>query len=200
MLDVPKSPPPLPPPGVPGEGERLVVASSDRSRIEAFEKEFRRAKLLSDGAIAQVDDATQHARLNPRQNSMAVVMQHVAGNLVSRFTDFLTSDGEKPTRDREGEFADRQLSRQELMAMWERGWATLFQSLAALSDADLDRTVTIRNEPHSVLLALIRSCAHCNWHAAQLAMIAKHFVGDSWKYLTIPPGGSSAFNARMGVK
>jgi hypothetical protein len=180
--------------------EPAMPTGGRRCRIEAFEKEFGKAKLLSDGAITQVDDATLHARLNPRQNSMAVVMQHLAGNLVSRFTDFLISDGEKPTRNREGEFVDRQLPRQELMALWDRGWKTLFDSLATLSDADLDRTVTIRNEPHSVMLALIRSCAHCNWHAGQLAMIAKHFVGDSWSYLTIPPGGSHAFNAKRGVK
>jgi hypothetical protein len=177
-----------------------MMMSSNRSSIEAFEKEFRKAKSLSDGAITQADDTTLHARLNPRQNSMAVIMQHVAGNLVSRFTDFLTSDGEKPTRNREGEFVERELSRQDLMALWDRGWKTLFDSLAALSDADLDRTVTIRHEPHSVVLALIRACAHCNWHAAQLAMIAKHYAGDSWKYLTIPPGGSAAFNEKMGVK
>jgi hypothetical protein len=177
-----------------------MATGEGRSRIEAFEKEFRKAKYLSDGAITQVDDTALHARLNPRQNSMAVIMQHVAGNLVSRFTDFLTSDGEKPTRNREGEFVERELPRQDLMALWDRGWMTLFDSLAALRDADLDRMVTIRNEPHSLMLALIRSCAHCNWHAAQLAMIAKHFVGDSCKYLTIPPGESQAFNAKMGVK
>jgi uncharacterized protein DUF1572 len=177
-----------------------AMSNNSRAGIEAFEKEFRKAKSLADGAIAQVTDEALHARINPRQNSMAVIMQHVAGNLVSRFTDFLTSDGEKPTRDRESEFAERNLPRAESMALWERGWSCLFESLAPLSDADMARTVTIRNEPHSVMLALIRSVAHCSWHAAQLALIAKHLKGDSWEYLTVPLGGSAAFNARMGVK
>src|SRR5438067_1299727 len=114
---------------------------SERGGIEAFEREFRKAKSLSDGAIAQVSDEDLHARINPRQNSIAVVMQHVAGNLLSRFTDFLTSDGEKPNRDRESEFAERHLPRAELMALWERGWEQLFRSLGELSDADLSKVV-----------------------------------------------------------
>src|SRR4051794_10360457 len=160
-----------------------------RTAIEAFEKEFRKAKLLADGAIAQVSDDDLHARINPRQNSIAVVMQHVAGNLLSRFTDFLTSDGEKPTRDREAEFEERGSSRAELTALWERGWDQLFRTLGELSDADLARVVTIRNEPHTVMLALIRSATHCSWHAAQVALIAKHLHGEGWRYLTVPPGG-----------
>lgn len=173
---------------------------SKRTGIEAFEKEFRKAKSLSDGAIAQVDDSALHARLNPQQNSIAAIVQHVAGNLISRFTDFLTTDGEKPTRDRESEFVERHLPREQLLSLWEKGWGRLFEALAGLSDGDLARVVTIRNEPHTVMLALIRSAAHCNWHAGQIALIAKHFKGDSWRYLTVQPGGSADFNAQRGVK
>jgi hypothetical protein len=172
----------------------------DRTGIESFEKEFRKAKVLTEGAIAQINDEHLHARINPQQNSIAAIMQHVGGNLASRFTDFLTSDGEKPNRNREGEFADRQLPRDELMKVWNRGWDCLFQTLGSLRDSDLSRIVTIRNEPHTVMLALIRSATHCHWHAGQVALIAKHLKGDGWKYLTVPPGGSAAFNARMGVK
>ena len=171
-----------------------------RQFLAAFEQEFSRTKSMSEASIAQVSDEDLHRRINPQQNSISVVMQHVAGNLLSRFTDFLTSDGEKPNRDRESEFADHQLSRAQLMDIWERGWTCLFAALAPLNDEDLGRTVFIRNEPHTILKALVRASAHCAWHASQIALIAKHFTGADWKYLTIPPGGSNAFNQARGVK
>ena len=172
---------------------------SDRRLLQTFESEFRKTKRQAEAAIAQVNDAGLHARLNPRQNSIAVIVQHIAGNMLSRFTDFLTSDGEKPDRDRESEFVDRDLPRSELMQLWERGWACLFGAIAPLTDADLERTVTIRREPHSVFLALVRQTAHYAWHAGQIALIAKHLKGEGWQYLTIPPGGSGEFNRKMGV-
>ena len=172
---------------------------SDRHLLQAFESEFRKTKRQAEAAMAQVDDAGLHTRLNPRQNSIAVIVQHMAGNLLSRFTDFLTTDGEKPWRGREGEFVDRQLSRPELIDLWERGWACLFGAIAPLTDADLERTVTIRREPHTVFLALVRQTAHYAWHAGQIALIAKHLKGEGWQYLTIPPGGSAEFNRKMGV-
>lgn len=172
---------------------------NDRTMLNALETEFRKTKRQAEAAVAQVDDAGLHARLNAQQNSIAVIVQHVAGNLVSRFTDFLTTDGEKPGRDREGEFVDRQLSREQLMELWERGWGCLFDAIGGLTDADLARTVMIRNEPHTVGLALVRQTAHYAWHAGQIALLAKHFKGDGWQYLTIPPGGSAEFNRKMGV-
>ena len=168
--------------------------------LTAFEQEFARTKSMSEASIAQVSDQELHRRINPQQNSIAVVMQHVAGNLLSRFTDFLTTDGEKPDRDRESEFADRQLSRAQILEFWERGWTCLFDALAPLNDADLAKTIFIRNEPHTILKALVRSSAHCAWHASQIALIAKHFKGSGWQYLTIPPGGSDAFNQARGIK
>ena len=171
----------------------------ERTLLAALESEFRKTKALAEGAMGQVDDAGLYARLNPRQNSIAVVVQHMAGNMLSRFTDFLTTDGEKPWRDREGEFVDRRLSRPELTDLWDRGWACLFDAIAPLTDADLERTVLIRREPHTVFPALVRQTAHYAWHAGQIALIAKHLVGERWRYLTIPPGGSAEFNRKAGI-
>lgn len=167
--------------------------------LESFEDEFRKTKKLAEGAIAQVDDSGLHAQINPLQNSIATIMQHMAGNMISRWTDFLTSDGEKPGRNRESEFIDRNLPRAELMAFWERGWKCLFDALAPLSDADLGREVLIRREPHTVAMAIVRQIAHYGWHAGQIALIAKHLKGDAWKYLTVAPGGSQQFNRAKGL-
>ena len=149
--------------------------------------------------MEQVSDEQLHIAINPQQNSIAVIMQHMAGNMLSRFTDFITSDGEKPTRDRDGEFVERNLGRGELMAMWARGWGCIFGAIAPLNDEDLSRIVMIRGEPHTVSAALARQVAHYAWHAGQIALIAKHLKGEGWRYLTIPPRGSAEFNRRMGV-
>jgi Protein of unknown function (DUF1572) len=171
-----------------------------RSSVEVYENEFRKTKRLAEGAITQVDDEALHSQLNPLQNSIAAIMQHLSGNMISRFTDFLTSDGEKPGRDREAEFVDRHLSRGELMSSWESGWKCLFDALASLEDADLARIVTIRNEPHTVLQALVRQIGHYGWHVGQIALLCKHFKEEGWCYLTIPPKGTEAFNRKMGMK
>ncbi|MGH7176399.1 MAG: DUF1572 family protein [Tepidisphaeraceae bacterium] len=175
------------------------MGSGNRTTIEAFESEFDRSKRYAESTMSQLTDADLHAQLNPRQNSVAVIIQHLHGNMLSRFTDFLTSDGEKPTRDRDREFVDRNLSRAQLMALWDQGWECVFDAMANLTDADLPRTVTIRAEPHTVALAITRQVAHYAWHAAQIALIGKHLVGERWKYLTIPPGGSSEFNKHKGL-
>lgn len=172
---------------------------SERVLLAVFEEEFGKTKLLADRAIAQVDDHSLHIQVNPLQNSIASIVQHLAGNALSRWTDFLTTDGEKPDRNREGEFADRQLSRSELLAVWERGWKCLFDALKPLSDADLMQTVTIRREPHTICKAIVRQIAHYGWHAGQIALIAKHIKGDSWQYLTIAPGRTEEFNRKMGM-
>ena len=109
--------------------------------------------------------------------------------MLSRWTDFLTTDGEKPTRNRNAEFLDRQLPRDQLMTLWQQGWGCVFDALRPLTDADLARMVAIRNEPHTVALAIARQLAHYSWHAGQIALIGKHLVGHRWKYLTVPPGG-----------
>jgi hypothetical protein len=172
---------------------------SNRLIIAAFEQEMARVKRTCESAIDQVADADLHTQLSPRQNSLAAIIQHVAGNMESRFTDFLTTDGEKPTRNREAEFADRHLPRPDLMALWNRGWQCTFAALAPLTDADLHRTITIRNEPHTVALALARQLGHQGWHAGQILLLAKHLVGDRWQYVTIAPGGTASFNKGKGL-
>ena len=155
-------------------------------------------KKLADDAMAQVDDGRFSAPLGDEENSIALVVKHMAGNLRSRWTDFLTTDGEKPDRDRDAEFevlaGD---GRAELMEAWERGWATFLGTLQSLSPDDLARTVTIRGEPHSVVKALQRSLAHTASHVGQIVYLAKHYAGSDWKTLSIPRGGSAEFNQRM---
>jgi hypothetical protein len=127
-------------------------------------------------------------------------MKHVAGNLLSRWTDFLTSDGEKPWRNRDSEFVDSLTSRDELLTFWETGWQRLFDSLSVLTADDLGKIVPIRGEPHSVPLAIQRSLAHCGYHVGQIVLIARILAGDEWDTLTIPRGASARFNDQMWGK
>jgi hypothetical protein len=161
---------------------------------------FRSNKDLADRAIAQLPDDRLHVALDANTNSIAVIMKHVAGNLLSRWTDFLTTDGEKPGRNRDGEFVDEFTSRDELTAFWESGWQRLFDSLAELTPADLARTVIIRGEPHSVPLAMQRSLAHCGYHVGQIILIARILAGDQWDTITIPRAASAAFNQKVWGK
>ncbi|HYF51589.1 MAG TPA: DUF1572 family protein [Planctomycetota bacterium] len=165
---------------------------NSRALIESIEVEYKRYKTLGESAIAQVSD--QELTQPFGGNSIAVIVWHLAGNLTSRFTDFLTTDGEKPWRKRDEEFIARETSKAEALTRWEPGWKVLFATLAALSDADLNRTVTIRNQTLLVHEALHRSLAHASYHVGQIVLIAKSFRGSEWKYLSIPPGGSQAYN------
>jgi hypothetical protein len=124
-------------------------------------------------------------------------MKHVSGNLLSRFTDFLTSDGEKPWRDRDDEFVDTFASRQEMLDFWERGWSCLFATLESLQPADLHQHVNIRGEAHSVPLAIQRSLAHCGYHVGQIMLIARILAGDNWQTITIPRGASASYNQKV---
>jgi hypothetical protein len=129
---------------------------------------------------------------------VAVIVKHMAGNLRSRFTDFLTSDGEKPDRQRDREFVVHDdAKRDEVLLSWEKSWQLLFDTVNSLHTDDLGRTVTIRGEPHSVLQALSRSVAHCSYHAGQIVFLAKHWKGADWKTLSVPKGKSETFNAQM---
>lgn len=154
-------------------------------------------KRLAERAIAQVPDEALTLTLDSESNSIAAIVKHLAGNMRSRWTDFLTTDGEKSFRNRDGEFEAPPLSRAEMMEAWETGWKCVFDTLATLSDADLGRRITIRNEPHSVLQAINRHIAHLSYHAGQIVFLAKHFAGNDWKTLTIPRGKSAEFNARV---
>jgi uncharacterized damage-inducible protein DinB len=161
----------------------------------------RTYKQLADDAIAQVDDAQFAASFGGEENGIALIVKHMAGNLRSRWTDFLASDGEKPDRDRDAEFelhgADE---RTALMEAWERGWAAFLGTLDALTAEDLGRTVTIRTEPHSVIRAVDRGVAHACYHVGQIVLLAKHFAGPAWRTLSIPRGKSQAFAARMAER
>jgi len=158
-------------------------------------REFRRTKDLADRALAQVPDGDFFATISAETNPIAVVVKHVAGNLRSRWTDFLTTDGEKPDRDRDAEFViGAGDGRDTLTARWEEGWSVLFATLEALRDADLERTVTIRGEPHTVIQAVLRQHAHYAYHAGQIVLLARYFAGDAWRTLSVPKGGSATFN------
>jgi uncharacterized damage-inducible protein DinB len=160
---------------------------------------FRYYKKLAEGAMAQAADEQLTAALDSEMNSIAIVAKHIAGNMRSRWTDFLDSDGEKPDRHRDTEFEAPPATRVELMAMWEDGWARLFAALEPLTDADLSRTVTIRGEAHSVMQAINRQLAHYAYHAGQIVMLAKHFQADQWRSLTVPRGKSGDFNQRVAA-
>jgi len=156
--------------------------------------EYRRYKTLADAAMFQVSEAELSQAGPGDGNSIAVLAWHVAGNLASRFTDFLTTDGEKPWRDREAEFAVRTPTHEELSAHWERGWAVLFDSLSRLSDGQLQDTVVIRGTELRVHEALHRSLTHTSYHVGQLVYQARALRGADWESLSIPPGGSEAYN------
>jgi hypothetical protein len=159
--------------------------------------ELRKVKALAEKAIEQLDDEQLWTRLDPESNSVAVLMRHMAGNMRSRWTDFRTSDGEKPDRQRDQEFEDVSLLRTELMAEWEDGWRRAFDALAPLTDVELQDTVFIREEPHTIYNAIVRQIVHYAGHAYQILFIAKHLKGPAWSTLSIPRGRSEEFNRQM---
>ena len=165
----------------------------NRTVVALIEAEYQRYKILGERAFLQLD-AEQLVAGSEHASSIATIVWHVAGNLASRFTDFLTTDGEKPWRDRESEFEAREASPAEVGAKWDHGWGVLFATLGELSDDDLASEVTIRRVPHRVDEALLRSLAHAAYHVGQIVYLAKSFRGDDWEYLSIPPGQSDAYN------
>jgi hypothetical protein len=168
--------------------------------LDAAREELHKIKEGADKAIAQLDDAQLWAKLDPEMNSVAVIMRHMAGNMRSRWTDFLTTDGEKPDRHRDQEFEEPPMTRQALSDEWEDGWKRLFAAIDPLTDGDLQRTVLIREEPHSVYKAISRQVAHYAGHAYQIVLLAKHLEGAQWKTLSIPRGQSEEFNQKMLAK
>jgi hypothetical protein len=147
--------------------------------------------------MAQVTDQQLFTALDAESNSMAIIVKHMAGNMRSRWTDFLTSDGEKPDRNRDSEFEDPPSTRQALLALWEQGWQYLFGALEPLSDPDFERTITIRGEPHSVMQAVNRQVAHYSYHCGQIVFLAKHFQHENWVSLSVPRGKSEEFRRRV---
>jgi hypothetical protein len=149
--------------------------------------QFERMKRLAEGALAQATDDQLNVVVDAESNSLAVIVKHMAGNLRSRFTDFLTSDGEKPDRDRDGEFEIAgEVTREVMMEHWERSWQILFDALDALTAADLEREVFIRGERHTVVQALNRQMTHHSYHVGQIVFLAKHLASEQWKTLSIP--------------
>lgn len=163
--------------------------------IDSIRAEYRRYKALADAALEQVPEPSLSQQGPSGGNSLATICWHVSGNLESRFTDFLTTDGEKPWRRREEEFAARTVSREELLAKWNRGWGALLSTLASITDSDFTKSITIRGQALSVHAALHRSLAHTCYHVGQIVYVAHAIRGSEWRYLSIPPGQSDTYNA-----
>ena len=160
---------------------------------------FSYYKTLAERAMQQVTDEQLFVTLDQEANSIALVVKHMAGNMRSRWTDFLTSDGEKPGRNRDSEFEHPPATRKELMESWEQAWSCVFRALEPLSDADLARTVMIRGEAHSVLQAVNRQVAHYAYHVGQIVFLAKHFAQDQWQSLSVPRNRSYDFNQEVAA-
>lgn len=168
------------------------------SYIEDSLAVLRSWKSLTEKAMAQLRDEDFHKSIDPESNSVAIMVKHMAGNMRSRWQDFLTSDGEKPDRHRDTEFEmPEQLTRAQIMEMWQRGWKYVFDALEPLTDADLERKIFIRGEPHSVMQAINRQVAHYANHMGQIIFLAKHLRSADWKAVTIPRGKSEEFLKRV---
>jgi hypothetical protein len=164
--------------------------------LEDVRRQFHGQKKLAEKAMAQITDEQFFTALDSESNSIALIVKHLAGNLRSRWTDFYSSDGEKPDRHRDSEFEKApEDTRESLLELWEAGWSRLFEVVDSMKPEDLSRTVTIRGEPHSVVKAVNRQLAHYAYHAGQIVFLAKHFAGGRWQSLSIPRGQSETFNA-----
>ena len=161
--------------------------------LEEVDRQLRGYKRMADGAIAQITDDDLFRTLDPESNSIAILIKHLAGNMRSRFSDFLTSDGEKPNRHRDQEFVLGESTRDGLLRSWEQGWEIVFTTLASLGPQDLLRTVTVRGQPHTVLQAFNRQLAHYADHVGQIVLLAKHYRGPDWKTLSVPKGQSETY-------
>ena len=158
---------------------------------------FRNYKKLADRAIEQVSDEEFFAAIDPESNPIALIVKHIAGNLHSRWKDFLTSDGEKPERNRDSEFELVEDTRESLMAFWESGWQTLFDAIEPLTEDDFSKTITIRGEPHSIIEAINRQLTHYSYHVGQIVFLAKHLKSSDWKTLSVPRNRSAEFNQHL---
>ena len=178
--------------------ETEIAGAHMTTVVGSISDEFGRYKALGEGAIAQLAEADLTRSLGEDSNTIAVIVWHIAGNLQSRFTDFRTSDGEKPWRNRDEEFETRLVARRDLLARWEAGWQTLFTALRELEDGDLPSTVTIRGQRFTINDALHRALAHVSYHVGQIVYLAKALKGTGWTSLSIPKGASAAYNQNPG--
>lgn len=165
--------------------------------IESAKKRFLSYKELGERSIAQVDDRQIHWKPDENSNSITIIVKHMSGNMLSRFTDFLTSDGEKPWRERDAEFEEDNCTREQLLSTWEKGWQCLMNAVNGLKEDDLSRMVTIRREELSVVDALNRQLAHYAYHVGQIVYLAKMMKSEDWKSLSIPRKGSKEYNEKM---
>ncbi|MFD2673392.1 DUF1572 family protein [Marinicrinis sediminis] len=161
--------------------------------LKVVQERFRSVKDLGDKTIAQLSESELRFRTSEASNSIALIVKHMSGNMVSRWTDFLTTDGEKPTRKRDEEFEDTLTTKADVLACWEQGWKVLLDTLSQLREADLLATVYIRSEPHTVMEAIERQVAHYGYHVGQIVWIGKQIKGDSWHTLSIAKGESAAY-------
>lgn len=165
--------------------------------LKVVKKRFHSVKSLGDNTFMQLSEKELHWALNKTSNSIAVIVHHLSGNMVSRWTDFLTTDGEKPYRNRDREFEDRIVSKQELIATWEKGWEILFKTLDKLEEEDLLKSIYIRGERHTVIEAIERQMAHYAYHVGQIVYIGKQIKGEEWKSLSIPKGKSEEYRQQL---
>jgi hypothetical protein len=169
--------------------------------LEEAIRSLRGHKRLAEGAMTQLSDGEFFQLIDPESNSVAIIVKHMAGNMRSRWTDFLTSDGEKPDRHRDQEFIiDEHMTRKDLMAIWERGWQHVFATLQSLQPDDISRIVTIRGQEHTVVQAISRALAHYSYHVGQIVFVAKHLKSTGWKTLSVPRGKSEELNIEMQAK
>ncbi len=176
---------------------KIIEAAPAKEFLRAIKADFHKYKTLGDRTFAQLSDEDFYAYPYPDANTIAILIQHISGNLISRFSDFLTSDGEKETRDRDAEFIPHNYPKTELLTIWDKGYAVLFESLEELTESDLSAIIYIRHEATSVPEALSRSLAHISYHIGQIIVLAKSIKQAQWQTLSIEKGKSKAYNAQM---
>ena len=162
--------------------------------LESAKRQFNQYKMLGERTMQQISDDKLFWQYNPESNSIGSIVKHLSGNMLSRFTDFLTTDGEKPWRDRDSEFQNDIGTREELFEKWNAGWKCLSDALAPLTREDLEKIIYIRNEQHSVMEAINRQLTHYAYHVGQIVFLGKMICNEDWKSLSIPKGGSKQFN------
>jgi len=178
----------------------MKTNSVNEEYLHSIKTNFEKYKIMGDKTFAQLEEKDFHYSLDDESNTIAVIIQHISGNLISRFTGLLNSDGEKPDRNRDMEFEEQQLTQMQLIEKWNYSWKVLLDSLNNLTNEDLLKTIYIRKEAHSVIEALNRSLAHIAYHIGQIVFLAKHIKKDSWATLSIPKGKSEVFNKTMNEK
>ena len=177
--------------------ERLSAAAG---YLQDMNRLFRTYKELGDKSLAQLGEQDMQWKIEPESNSIAHLVKHLSGNFLSRWTDFLASDGEKPWRNRDGEFEDSGLGRDEILRAWEAGWDCVFRALGQIDEDKLTQVITIRGQPHTLIQALDRNLTHCAYHVGQIVFIAKARRSKDWESLSIPKGKSRQFNAGTGAR